>query len=211
MWEARNKMMRTIWIVFEGIDGSGKTTQAKMLNEYLSGKGIKCIYKHIFDSKAGSILREVFINNEFSNTVDILLLCAARQAFLDEIEREKGTFDIIIMDRFFLSILAMQGKSKEDIELINYIKNFIFNKKDIFYTFYLDTNPHECKRRLIKKSYCDRIERKNVEFHSIVYDRYLDLLENESNVYVFNGDIDIMSLHKKIVDKASELVGLIME
>ena len=46
---------------------------------------------------------------------------------------------------------------------------------------------------------------------SIVYDRYLDLLENESNVYVFNGDIDIMSLHKKIVDKASELVGLIME
>lgn len=128
-------MKRTQWIVFEGIDGSGKTTQAKMLNTYLKEKGVKSVYKHIFDSQAGNELRELFINNEFSNTVEILLLCAARQAFFDEIEREIHNFDVIVLDRFFLSILAMQGRTEKDIELINYIKDRILKDRNFFIHF----------------------------------------------------------------------------
>lgn len=109
---------------------------------------------------------------------------------------------------FFLSILAMQGRTEKDIELINYIKDRILKDRNFFYTFYRDTNPSECKRRLLKKSSCDRIERKGVGFHSIVYDRHSNLLKNERNVYVFNGGMDIVPLHKEIVNNASKLIKL---
>lgn len=45
-------------------------------------------------------------------------------------------------------------------------------------------------------------------FHSIVYDRYSNLLKNERNVYVFNGGMDIVPLHKEIVNNASKLIKL---
>ncbi|SRR6266540_5081239 len=204
-------MNKPTWIVFEGIDGSGKTTQAKLLNEYLNRNGVKSLYKHVFDSKAGKLLREMFINNTFSNTVEILILCATRQAFLDEIvaaEEEEEECDVIIIDRFFLSILAMQGNDDDDIELINYIQNNICNGRNQSIVFHMNTSPEDCKNRLINRNIRDRIEEKGVEFHRMVSERYLTLLRNEENVYQFDGSGDIESIHRTIVDKTLLLLGI---
>ena len=90
-----------------------------------------------------------------------------------EINKEIYEYDVIILDRLFLSILAMQGRNEKDIELINFIKKIIIKEKNQFLTFYMDTNPEECKCRLANKSSCDRIEEKGVKFHNIVYNRYI--------------------------------------
>lgn len=193
-------------IVFEGIDGSGKTTQAKMLCDYLCEIGIKCKYKHIFDSKAGAVIRDIFLNNEFSNTVEILLLCASRSAFFDEIHKEEDDVDVIILDRLYMSILAMQGKKENDIELISNIKDMTFNENCEFYTFYLDTNPQECSNRMHKRTTIDRIESKGVDFHKEVYDRYERLIKNTDNVYVFDGNSDIYSVQNSLRRKVLELI-----
>lgn len=202
-------MNQTVWIIFEGIDSSGKTTQAKMLNEFLCGKGIKSAYRHIFDSNAGRILRDVFINNSFGNTVEILLLCATRQAFLDEIDKERKNYDVIILDRYFLSIYAMQGKNESDIDLITYLKKFICKKNDILYTFFIDTAPDVCAKRLKQKSCCDRIEMRGLKFHTQVYDRYLMLLEKEKNVTIFDGSKDIILLHQEIIYRTLSIIKYI--
>ena len=194
-------MGNPIWIVFEGIDGSGKTTQAKMLNNFLNKNGVKSVYKHIFDSKAGALLREIFIENDFGNTFEILLLCATRQAFFDEISNEEKKYDVIIVDRFFLSILAMQGRNNTDIQLINYLQKIICKGREEFYTFYIDTEPIECKRRLSYKGKCDRIEEKSIKFHNLVYERYFDLVKNQQNVFIINGKTDIITVHQNIVNK----------
>ncbi len=201
-------MNKPTWIVFEGIDGSGKTTQAKLLNEYLNRKGVKSLYKHVFDSKAGKMLRAMFINNAFSNTVEILILCATRQAFLDEIAAEEGKYDVMIIDRFFLSILSMQGNGNKDTDLINYIQNNICDGRSQSIVFYMNTSPEECENRLRNKNIRDRIEEKDVGFHRIVFERYLELLRNQENVYQFDGNDDIERIHRTIVDTTLLLLGI---
>jgi len=194
-------MGKPTWIVFEGIDGSGKTTQAKRLNEYLNNHGVKSLYKHVFDSRAGRLLREMFIDNSFSNTVEILILCAARQAFLDEVAAQADEYDVLIVDRFFLSILAMQGNDAEDIELINYIQEMICNGGREHIVFHMRTSPEDCKSRLKNRTAPDRIEEKGVEFHRMVSERYLTLLRSAENVFHIDGSGDIEEIHRAIVAK----------
>lgn len=195
------------WIVFEGIDGSGKTTQAKLLNDYLNRQGMKSVYRHVFDSTAGKLLREMFVRNTFSNTVEILILCAARQAFLEEIASE-GECDVIIVDRFFLSILAMQGRDGEDVELIRYLESSICKGRVQSIVFHMKTSPEECDSRLGNRDTRDRIEEKGVEFHRTVFERYLAVLRNEENVHHVDGNGDIEEVHGAIVDKALLLLDL---
>lgn len=200
-------MNKPTWIVFEGIDGSGKTTQAKLLNEYLNKRGVKSLYRHVFDSKAGRLLRDLFINNTFGNTVEILILCAARQAFLDETVPTEDC-DVIIIDRFFLSILAMQGKEREDVELINYIQNTICRGRGQSIVFYLATSPEECEDRLRNREARDRIEEEGVKFHRMVFERYVTLLRDEENVYHFDGNGDVEKVHRTIVDQTLRVLGI---
>jgi dTMP kinase len=199
-------MGKPTWIVFEGIDGSGKTTQAKRLNEYLNNHGLKSLYKHVFDSRAGRLLREMFIDNSFSNTVEILILCAARQAFLDEVAAQADEYDVLIVDRFFLSILAMQGNDDEDIGLINYIQESVCHGREHI-VFHMRTSPEDCKSRLKNRLAPDRIEEKGVEFHRMVSDRYLKLLRQVDNVHHIDGSGDIEEIHRSVVDKTLLLLG----
>ena len=199
-------MKKPLWIVFEGIDGSGKTTQAKLLSDYLNRIGVGSRYKHVFDSQAGRLLREMFINNSFSNTVEILILCAARQAFLDETAAEETDYDVIIIDRFFLSILAMQGQDDEAVELINYIKGNICGEREQPVVFHMNTSPVDCKKRMISRNLRDRIEEKDVGFHRVVSERYLALLRNEEHAYQFDGNGDIASVHRAIVDRTLDIL-----
>jgi len=200
-------MNQRTWIVFEGIDGSGKTTQAKLLNEYLLSRGVKSRYKHVFDTAAGKLLREMFINNTFSNTVEILILCAARQAFLDETAAAEDC-DVMIIDRFFLSILAMQGRDDEDVALIRHLQNSICGGTGQSAVFYMNTSPEDCKSRLKSRGISDRIEETGVEFHRAVSERYLAFLRDEENVYQFDGNGDIERIHGTIVDRTLPLLGM---
>ena len=194
------------WIVFEGIDGSGKTTQAKRLDEYLNNHGVRSLYKHVFDSEAGRLLRAMFIDNSFSNTVEILILSAARQAFLDEIASQSHEYDVLIVDRFFLSILAMQGNDADDVELISYIQDRVCAGRD-HVVFHMLTPPGHCKERLRNRVAPDRIEEKDVDFHAMVRDRYLVLLDAVDTVHHIDGTGDVDSIHEDIVGRTLALLG----
>lgn len=201
-------MKKQIWLVFEGIDGCGKTTQAKMLDKYFTEHGIKSLYKHVFDSNIGRTIREIFLNNkDLGNIIEILMLCVARCAFLKEMESFFDKYDVIIVDRFYLSILAMQGKTQGDRELINYIRLHMGDIPEPSYLFFIDTSPIECQRRVVERQNgCDRIEKLGLHFHSEVAQRYKVMLKSESNVFVVNGNHDVNTVHSNIVNLVQNIL-----
>lgn len=193
--------MSPIWFVFEGIDGCGKTTQANLLNDYLNRNGIHSLYKHVFDTRPGILIRHLFLNNDFlSNTVEALLLCASRQAFLDELCDAVTDYDVIIVDRFFLSILAMQGVCEKDVNLVKYVRSNVCDIHGEIYLFYISTDTIEAKRRLNQRDVGkDRIEKMSNDFHEEVQKRYYTFLEQEKNVLYIDGNQDVLKVHKDIV------------
>ena len=198
-------MAEPMWIVFEGIDGSGKTTQARRLDDYLNRRGVRSLYKHVFDTEAGRLLRAMFIDNSFSNTVEILILSAARQAFLDEVAAQAHDYDVLIVDRFFLSILAMQGNDAQDVDLISYIQEQVCRGRR-HVVFHMLTPPAHCKARLRNRAVPDRIEEKGVDFHAMVFDRYLALLDGADGVHHIDGSGDVDAIHRDIVDRTLALL-----
>lgn len=173
-----------------------------MLEQYLTNNGVKCLYKHIFDSVAGAL----FIHNSFSNTVEIFILCATRQSFFDEVLKSAGDFDVLIIDRLFLSILAIQGQSEKDAKFIYSAMDYMDYKSEDFVIYFMETDPDVCKNRLYNKNSHDRIEEKSVEFHRNVFQRYKSLLLNEKNVNIFQGCDTINNIHNEIVDKTIQLL-----
>lgn len=201
-------MRKPIYIVFEGIDGSGKTTQAQRLCSSLNDIGIPTLYKHVFDSNTGRIIRRVFLENSFlSNTVEVMLLCAARQAFIDDMAQVADKYSVIIVDRFYLSIFAMQGTNQRDISLINYIRNNICDLPDPVYHLYICVDPYECQRRISsRKQSMDRIEQLDIWFHSRVMERYSELLRQEKNVIRIDGNHSVDTVHEAIKTKIKPIL-----
>lgn len=205
-FEDSHKHKCSLWIVFEGIDGCGKTTQAEMLNNYLNNVGIKCLYTHVFDTEGGRCIRKLFIeDDELNNATEILLLCTARQLYLDKLVSWMENYDVIITDRFFDSIYSMQGKNLSSIDLIATIEKAIMKNQPEYVQYYIDVPPEVCNMRMQLRGLPDRVEKKGVSFHRKVYERFKMQITQRKECYVIDGNRteeavfhDIVQLTKRI-------------
>lgn len=103
-------------IIIEGIDGSGKTTQVKMLEELLVAKGktVKCVKFPNYQSPTGQLVSS-YLKNEFgpASELDPRLSCALyaldRAAHKEHLKRYIEKYDYVLLDRYFYSNIALQG------------------------------------------------------------------------------------------------------
>lgn len=108
-------------IIIEGVDGSGKTTQVKMLEELLVAKGkkVKCVKFPNYQSPTGQLVNS-YLKNEFgpASELDPRLSCALyaldRAAHKEHLKRYIEKYDYVLLDRYFYSNIALQG-SKENV------------------------------------------------------------------------------------------------
>ena len=170
------------FITFEGSEGCGKSTQSKLLFDYLKSKGLKASYlREPGGVKASELIREILLNpkNEISPVAETLLYMAARAQVVREIIKpalDKGK--IVVCDRFLDSTIAYQGYGLGiDIKSIKFIGDFATQgiKPDL--TIFLDL---PVKSGLIHRHNCkDRIEQRSVGYHEKVRQGYLALAESE--------------------------------
>ena len=157
-----------MFISFEGVDGSGKSTQIDLLKINIEKIGYKCVvFKEPGTTLVGSKIRKILKDykqvGELTTITELFLFAASRSELVDKKIKPNLTKDktVIIVDRYIDSTLAYQGYGRGfDLDKINYINKIATQgiKPDI--TFLLDCSPYEGLTRINKSRFRQFIGRK---------------------------------------------------
>ncbi|MFW6121916.1 MAG: dTMP kinase [Petrotogales bacterium] len=194
-----------MFISFEGIDGSGKSTQFRLFKKYLENEEYDfVIVREPGSTKAGEDIREILLHKEYNlcPESELLLFLASRAQIVREIiipNLEKGK--IVIADRFLDSSLAYQAYGRGlPIELVKDLNGFAVNYCLPDLTFLIDISARKAIKRKQKNTRNDKIEEEGVDFFEKVRKGYLIIAEeNRSRIYTFDGEKSPNILHKEIV------------
>ncbi|MBW2964320.1 dTMP kinase [Candidatus Woesearchaeota archaeon] len=187
-----------IFIVFEGLDGSGSSTQAELLRDYLKKFGLRPhLTKEPTNNLIGGLIRGALTKEwHASNRCFQLLFSADRAHHLDrEIvpALEKGI--VVISDRYFFSTMAF-GSLDCDLEWLKAL-NSKFLVPDVVYL--IKVPPEECIRR-IGKSRLEFELFEEVEKLKKVWDTYEKLAKEYPGIHVIDGTQPVEKVHNQIVD-----------
>ncbi len=175
--------MKGKFITFEGSEGCGKSTQSRLLFDYLKAKGKRVIYlREPGATKISEKIRDILLDARNEGIVpecEMLLYMAARAQIVGEVilpALKSGK--IVICDRFLDSTLAYQGYGLGmDIDLIKMVGNFTTHGITPDLTLFLDLAvKHGLKHR---QANLDRIEKRSVNYHQRVREGYFKLAKQE--------------------------------
>ena len=202
----RMSISRGIFISFEGIDGCGKSTQVKMLVEYLNQSGSETIMvREPGGTKISEEIRDILLNRHLDNICDrseALLMTGSRSQLTNEIilpSLKKGLN--VVADRYYDSTLAYQGGGRElDLEWLIKLNHFATYNLDPNITFFIDIDPKEAQKR--KNQEEDRIERAGIDLQARVRNAYIELAQRFKERYVsIDGNASVNTIHEKIINE----------
>ncbi len=189
-------------IVFEGIDGSGKTTQSKMLENVLRLSNVDCIWT--FEPTRGEYgqkLRESFTSKRLSPDDELELFVKDRQEHCDKLiapSLKEGK--IVICDRYFMSNMAYQGARGISVEEILKMNSFA-PKPDLW--FYIETPIDICIKRILERS------KKTNNFEKKEYLEKVDNIFKNLNVdgkRIIDNNRSIIDVQQEIIDEVFHLL-----
>jgi dTMP kinase len=194
------------FITFEGIDGCGKSTQARLLLEYMNKSGVETILvREPGGTNISESIREILLHSssgQMGDRTESLLMTASRAQLTQEViipNMDQGKF--VIADRYSDSTLAYQGGGRNlDIEWLIELNNYATFTLLPDITFFVDIRSEETLRRLDSNK--DRIEGEGIEFQARVRKTYHKLAERFNNRYVImDGYGEIDDIHQKVLNE----------
>ena len=204
--------MKGLFIVMERPDGSGKTTQINLLEQYLKEAGYEClITREPGGTVIGEEVRELILNPEYkemSPVTEMLLYAASRAQLVHEVigpALEAGR--IVISDRFVDSSIVYQGIARNlgisTVAAVNAPGIGIYRPDGIFF---IDLSEAEGIRRKKNQKKLDRMEQESIDFHHLVSEGYRKVLAERPEVIKIDGGKDIDVIQKKIRNHVDELL-----
>lgn len=205
-------MKKGKFIVFEGGDKSGKTTQIELLKKYLEDNGNEVLLTREPGGNGSIIaekIREIILNKnhiEMHARTELLLFLASRAQHVEEIVKpgiEQGK--IVLCDRFDGSTFAYQGVARKlDLEEIKEMNNWAKDSLKPDLVIYVDITPEEVDKRRRDDKH-DRLDRETEEFHKSVRDGFIKQAESNDNWEVVNGVGEIEDIAKNIQEIIEKL------
>ena len=197
-------------IVFEGIEGSGKSYHIDNIGNYLKKKNKKFIK---IREPGGSInsekIRKLILDNKssFNKNTDLLLYLAARSENIKLIEKNIGK-KIILIDRFIDSTIAYQHYGMGvNIKLIKYINNFLIKNIKIDFTFLNLVNEKNMKQRLFKRKKLNRYDMFKSSFYKKAQNGFIKIHKLKPNKYMkIDSNLDIVKNKQIIINKINQLI-----
>jgi len=189
------------FIVLEGIDGSGKTTQVGRLVDYLNNNGCRCIAtKEPTNGSIGTLAMETIrgLSSLSPNTLALLFAADRSEHILHEILPALEAGIHVICDRFVYSNLAYQGETIPHETIFDYNSQFLV-QPDL--TIFIDTSPEECTNRIAstRKSFelFDGTERaKGIRAE---YFKAFGTYSKQMPVEIIDGNLDVDEIFKQLL------------
>jgi len=195
-----------MFVTFEGIDGSGKSTQINLLTDYIKSINLEVVtLREPGGTELSEAIRELLLNSHFkiNSTTELMLFEAARSELVNNIIRPAlDSGKIVICDRFFDSTTAYQGYGRGiDINTIGLFNKLATNNIEPDLTFFLDLPVEEAQGRSNDKK-LDKIESSGSDFFQKVYQGFLDIANEEKNrVVIINASGTVRATHLLIVEE----------
>ena len=203
------------FIVLEGVDGAGKSTQAYLLSKYLSEKKFRVLpTREPGGTPLGERVREILLDpgeDRITSQCELLLYMASRAQLVGEVlipSLEQGF--IVVSERYLLSSIAYQGYAGGlPIEPIEYIGAFAISGLEPDLAIVLDIDPEIAMRRdsgpiAAADAEYDRIEKKGIEFQKKVRQGFLALAAKHPDKIKV---LDASRTHKEVHEAIKKLVA----
>jgi dTMP kinase len=200
-------------VTFEGIEGSGKTTQVGLLCKYLQEKGYQVVRTREPGGTAlGEALRRVLLQKDLNvlPLSELLIFMAVRSQHMEEVimpALSRGA--VVICDRFVDATYAYQGYGRGvDLGIIATLNRLVTKGVTPNLTILLDCDVDVGLRRKVLDGYqSDRFEQEEAAFHEQIKRGYLKLVEeDEKRFFVVNGKVDIGATHMAIRERVEKLL-----
>ena len=197
-------------IVFEGIEGSGKSHHINKISKYLDKKKIRYIkIREPGGSLNSEKIRRLILNKKsnFNIHTDLLLYLAARSENINLIKKFYKK-KIILIDRFTDSTIAYQHYGMGvDLKIINIINKFLLKKIKGDFTFLNIVNRKNLFHRLKKRKSLNRYDKFNINFYNKVQKGFLKLAKSNKKSYkIIDSNFDIKKNEDLILNQLKKLI-----
>ena len=197
-------------IVFEGVEGSGKSYHISSISKYLTKKRIKHIkLREPGGSLNAEKIRKLILNNKsnFNKNTDLLLYLASRSENIEIIKKNLGK-KIILIDRFVDSTISYQHYGLGvNLRLINEINKHLLKNIKIDFTFLNIVNKKNMIKRLKLRKSLNRYDKFNNSFYQKVQNGFIKLAKKNKKKYlIINSNLDITKNKSLIIKKISKLI-----
>ena len=198
-------------IVFEGIEGSGKSLHINNVATYLKKNGRKFVkIREPGGNRNSEKIRKLILNNKsnFNKVTDLLLYLAARNENIVNIIKKNAGKKIILIDRFTDSTLAYQHFGMGiDINFIITINNFLLKNIKVSFTFLNLVNPKNMQLRLNLRKKLNRYDKFKMLFYKKVQLGFIKIANRNKKKYlIINSNADISTNKQIIIKKINKLI-----
>ncbi|ARC83235.1 thymidylate kinase [Clostridium argentinense CDC 2741] len=206
-------MKKGLLIALEGPDGSGKSTQIRMLCDYLENKSHEVLLtREPGGTDISEKIRQIILDNsnaEMCGMCEALLYASSRAQLAEEVLKpalERGC--IVLSDRFVYSSIVYQGIGRGlGIDRIKYINNAALNGVKADLTIMINVSYEEGLRRKLSQRDLDRLENSGNNFHKKVYEGYQYIATNMDNIVVIDGNRSLQEVHEDIIREVEKFIG----
>ena len=210
---------KPFFIVFEGVEGCGKSYQSKKLLRFLKKKKIPSILtREPGGTKSAEMIRNLILKDYFNKSskdkfdkyTDTLLYLAARNEHVkNKISPSLKKKMVVICDRFIDSTLAYQVYGKKiNLNFVNNIHKNILNGLKPNLTFILKVSPKSSKKRLIKRKTKNRYDNFSQSFYSNVQKSFIKIAKGKKNYFILNSSKNNNSVEQKIFNITSKYLNI---
>tara|TARA_B100000787_G_scaffold38322_1_gene27132 strand:+ start:14 stop:625 length:612 start_codon:yes stop_codon:yes gene_type:complete len=197
-------------IVFEGIEGTGKSHHINNVAKYLKKNNKRFIrIREPGGSKNSEKIRKLILNSKslFNKNTDLLLYLAARSENIELIKKNMGK-KIILIDRFSDSTIAYQHYGMGiNLKFITNINDHLLKDINIDFTFLNIVNQKNMKKRLMNRKNLNRYDKFSSNFYEKVQKGFLKIFKkNPKNYIKINSNLEINYNEKIILNKIDDLI-----